>query len=79
VFYAVVYPIVTAGRLADLNISRLWVLPLALSWVPLIFALWQHTSGRISLILALAFVVVVHLPLILIPSRNFETLKPAKL
>jgi hypothetical protein len=78
--FAMIWPFATMGRLADLHLSRLWVLPLSLSWLAVFLAMWkrnhsQITPGHISIagliVLALtALVLIVHSPLMLMQPRD---------
>ena len=84
VLNSVIWPFATIGRLADLRRSPLWVLPLSLSWIALVLALWwarhSHHSriAGVMLLAPMALVLIVHLPLLLFPSRNLETCETLK-
>ena len=62
--YVLIWPIATAGRLADIGWSRWWVLAFALPWVVFIGA--ANWGGKWWTLGALLVVVLAELPLVLI-------------
>ena len=56
-----------SGRMLDLRISRIWMIPYLLPWVAVLFAIVKGSSHQI--LSAVFFALIVHMPLMLLPSR----------